>query len=148
MGEDNKRRAPEERVARAADVEEVRAILVEGGVEVSAEEAEELLRHAKEIYSDGMFLSADELEAVAGGEDRDFLTQGYAATVELGSSCWSSDGGCWVMDVSYSNLSDAHCPNCGKLSGFYDKEEALFDHNYRIYYHCHYCRHTLTKDEH
>ena len=43
-----------------------------------------------------------ELAAVSGGADRDFLTQGCAASVEYGSFCWSDDS-CVHWDVTYDN---------------------------------------------
>ena len=48
-------------------------------------------------------LSLDELEAVSGGADRDWLTSGCAATVEPGSWCDSNDM-CHVWDVTYDHI--------------------------------------------
>lgn len=62
--------------------------VVDGQIEV--EKVSHLGEH------DGEALSLDEMEAVAGGaEDRDWLADGCAATVEPGSNCWGTDG--WVL---------------------------------------------------
>ena len=57
-------------------------------------------------------LSLDELEAVSGGSDRNWLTDGCSATVEIGSWCWSDDT-CIRYDVTYDNLPSHHCSKCG-----------------------------------
>ena len=64
--------------------------------------------------ADSSQLSVDELEAVSGGADRNWVTEGCAATVEYGSWCGSNDR-CVVRDVTYSFEPTSHlCPNCGK----------------------------------
>ena len=73
-------------------------------------------------------LDLDELEAISGGADRDWVKDGCAATCEEGSWCWSSDK-CQVWDVTYSNFwvccpdgqkhvysaADGRCIRCGHL---------------------------------
>ena len=59
-------------------------------------------------------LSLDELEAVSGGADRNWVKDGCAATVEPGSRCGSNDA-CWKWDVTYDNAPTTMvCPLCGK----------------------------------
>ena len=85
--------------------EEVRAILAEAGQEATAEEVERIvaeIAHAAE--HDGEGLSLDELDAVAGGGwMRDYREYGCAATVEPGSDCWGTDGGCAALHNTYLN---------------------------------------------
>ena len=47
-------------------------------------------------------LSEDELLAVSGG--RDYPVSGCAATVEFGSSCWGTDGGCASCSASFHKV--------------------------------------------
>ncbi len=58
-------------------------------------------------------LSLDELESVSGGYDRDWLTDGCAATVEPKSWCDSNDS-CIYFDVTYKHEpANVICPKCG-----------------------------------
>ena len=58
-------------------------------------------------------LCLDELDAISGGTDRDWLTEGCAATVEYKSWCDSNDS-CIFFDVTYDHPpSSAKCPICG-----------------------------------
>lgn len=95
--------------------EEVTAILKAGGREkIPAEEVWAQVQ--KRRAEDGMELSLDELEDVAGGgELRDWWEKGCAATVEPGSDCWGTDGGCDFVNITYINL-PVTCPNCGRRS--------------------------------
>ena len=53
-------------------------------------------------------LSTDELDAVSGGvTTRDWQKEGCAATVEAGSDCWGTDGGCLACNISYSGVSES-----------------------------------------
>jgi ribosomal protein S27E len=55
----------------------------------------------------------EELEAVSGGADRDWLTDGCAATVEPKSWCDSNDSCIW-WDVTYDHEpANVICPKCG-----------------------------------
>ena len=84
--------------------EEVTELLKAGGREdVPAQEVWEQVQQRR--AQDGMELSLDELEDVAGG--RDWMKEGCAATVEPGSDCWGTDGGCALCNIEYTNL-----PNC------------------------------------
>lgn len=72
---------------------------------------------------EGKELSLDELDAVAGGvKHRDWLDDGCAATVEYGSDCWRTDGGCTYINIKYSR--EPHktekCPECGGPVFYWD----------------------------
>lgn len=99
------RRELEERVAKAQGTKEAKAILAESGAEMSDEEAELIHTLARQILDPAnRELSLDELQAVAGGvTDRDWDKDGCAATVEDGSSCWFTDGGCVAVNNSYEH---------------------------------------------
>ena len=57
---------------------------------------------------DGKELSMDELDAVSGGvTTRNWQTDGCAATVEAGSDCWGTDGGCLAINISYTGVSES-----------------------------------------
>ena len=93
--------------------EEVTELLKAGGREdVPAQEVWEQVQQRR--AQDGMELSLDELEDVAGG--RDWMQEGCAATVEPGSDCWGTDGGCAVCNIEYTNLPNCNCFKCGRYS--------------------------------
>ena len=98
------------KLIRAKNIEEVRAIL---GPETAEEEINQTWREI-EAHRPAEGLEAvddDELEAVSGGADRDWETEGCSATVEEGSWCGSDDD-CYYWDVTYSNFDP--CPVSGK----------------------------------
>ena len=83
-------------------------------------------------------LSLDELEAVSGGADRNWVTDGCAATVEYGSWCDSNDK-CIVWDVTYEFQPTGHlCPNCGK-NMYQQNSISLGGGKYEDQYRCKYC---------
>ena len=83
-------------------------------------------------------LSLDELEAVSGGADRNWVTDGCAATVEYGSWCDSNDK-CIVWDVTYEFQPTGHlCPNCGK-NMYQQNTISLGGNEYEDQYRCKYC---------
>ena len=90
------------KLIRAKDIEEVRAIL---GPETAEEEINQTWREIEAHRpEDGLEeVDDDELEAVNGGEMRDFDNQGCSATVEEGSHCWSDDA-CKMFEVEYFNV--------------------------------------------
>ena len=93
--------------------EEVTELLKAGGREdVPAEEVWEQVQQRR--AQDGMELNLDELEDVAGG--RDWMQEGCAATVEEGSDCWGTDGGCDLCNIEYTNLPTDICYQCGRKS--------------------------------
>ena len=99
----------------AQSAEEVAALVKADGQEITAEDAGHLWEEIKKCREqDGRQLSLDELESVSGGADRNWVTDGCAATMEYGSWCDSNDK-CIVWDVTYEFQPTGHlCPNCGK----------------------------------
>ena len=113
----------------------------------SADEVEELLAAAdsgasaeqvwKEISESraDQELSLDELEAVSGGEDRDWLVDGCCATVEPGSWCGSNDS-CVLFSVTYEHPPLSHpCDVCGGQT-YLTLHNRFYDH-----YKCLVCGH-------
>ena len=93
--------------------EEVTELLKANGREdLPAQEVWEQVQQRR--AQDGMELSLDELEDVAGG--RDWMQEGCAATVEEGSDCWGTDGGCDLCNIEYTNLPTRTCYQCGRKS--------------------------------
>ena len=110
--------------------EEVTELLKAGGREdVPAQEVWEQVQQRR--AQDGMELSLDELEDVAGG--RDWMQEGCAATVEPGSDCWGTDGGCDLCNIEYTNLPNYNCPKCGRWSAQRTETEG------KAIYVCRYC---------
>ena len=107
----------ESKLLKANSVEDVMAIMKEAGVETSAEEVQKTFEKVKERNeADGKELSLDELDAVAGGvTHRNWIEEGCAATVEPGSDCWGTDGGCTFVNINYGVAEpvDHACPFCG-----------------------------------
>ncbi len=103
------------RLLTAQSAEEAAALVKADGQEITAEDAARLWAEISRMREkdDGKELSLDELEAISGGEDRDWITDGCAATVEEGSDCWSTDR-CHLIPVTYTNLPNTTCPFCGK----------------------------------
>ena len=122
---------------KAASAEEVMEIVRAAGEEITAEEAKKFFETLKKSQAD-QELSLDELEAVSGGADRNWVTDGCAATVEYGSWCGSNDK-CIYWDVTYDfQPTPTHCPNCGKnmyLQNTIKHSSTEFEEQYR----CKYC---------
>ena len=113
----------------AAGAEEIMEIMKAAGEEITAEEAERFYEKVQDKKTDRE-LSLDELEAVAGGEDRDWLRDGCAATVEGGSDCYGTDM-CGLWPVTYEHRPTRHkCSVCGGIlysngstgGGFFEEE--------------------------
>jgi hypothetical protein len=113
----------------AASAEEIMEIMKAAGEEITAEAAAQLFEKAQAKKTDKE-LSLDELEAVAGGEDRDWLRDGCAATVEAGSDCYGTDM-CGLWPVTYEHRPTRHkCSVCGGIlysngstgGGFFEEE--------------------------
>ena len=126
---------------KAASAEEVMEIVRAAGEEITAEEAEHIFKKAQEKKADKE-LSLDELDAVSGGEDRDWVLDGCAATVEYGSHCGSNDM-CYKIDVTYDHEPTSYlCPNCGQHMYLHERE---YTGNlgsgpiYRNWYRCKFC---------
>ena len=109
MEEMEERREMRAKLMRAKDQKEVRALLGSKATEEEIQQVwQEIQRHRP---AEGLeAVDDDELTAVSGGFDRDYPTQGCAATVEEGSHCWSDDK-CNYLDVTYGNYDP--CPNGG-----------------------------------
>ena len=124
----------------AAKSEEKAAELLKAdGQETPPEVAARLWEEIKKgKEQDGRELSLDELEAVSGGADRNWVTDGCAATVEYGSWCGSNDK-CIYWDVTYDFQPTGHlCPNCGK--NMYQQNTIYHgDNQYEDQYRCKYC---------
>ena len=100
------------RLLGAENAEQAADILKEAGQTVTAEKAAQLFEKAQARKKDKE-LSPDELEAVSGGADRDWLKEGCAATVEAGSWCGTNDNCVWI-DVQYDHIPvKDSCPQCG-----------------------------------
>ena len=100
------------KLMKAQSLEEVTELLKEDGQDgTQAEQIWTELTHKRQ--ADGKELSLDELEAVSGGYDRDWATEGCAATVRPGTPCWSNDN-CNIWDVVYTHYpSRFKCAKCG-----------------------------------
>lgn len=116
---------------------EVTELIKSAGQEITAEEAAVLFEKAQE-QKKNKELSVDELEAVSGGADRNWVTDGCAATVEYGSYCGSNDR-CIIWDVTYDFQPTGYlCPNCGK--NMY-KQNTIYHggDKYEDQYRCKFC---------
>lgn len=104
-----------EKLVHAKTMDDVKQILQEHSEDVTLTEP-----LWKEIEHMRQTVSLDELEAVTGGKDRDFIKDGCAATVEPGSSCWGTDA-CDYLNVSYDNKPTVlKCPDCGGVLCYWD----------------------------
>ena len=113
---------------RAQSAEEIAALLAAAGEDASA--ADQIWREISSHRAD-QELSLDELEAVSGGSDRDWITDGCAATVEPDSYCGSSDSClCWDVTYEHEPMSD-RCEMCGT---------PLYIEKNRIYYVIYRCK--------
>ena len=89
-----------EELRNAQSLEEVERLL-KGRRGVDPKRAwEELERHRS---SQAEKLDLNELDAVSGGADRDWVKDGCAATCEFDSWCWSNDR-CLSFDVTYDSF--------------------------------------------
>ena len=121
----------------AASAEEIMEILKAAGEEITAEEAAQFFEKAQAKKTDKE-LSLDELEAVSGGADRNWVTEGCAATVEYGSWCDSTDR-CIYWDVTYDfQPTSMLCPNCGK-NMYLQNTIHLTGLEYENQYRCKFC---------
>ena len=113
----------EKKALKAASAEEVAEIIRAAGEKITDEEAAAFFKTVQERKAEKE-LSLDELDSVSGGEDfslsrwgitfRDYSQEGCAATVEPGSHCWGTDGGCIAVDRVYSHKPIwVKCTDCG-----------------------------------
>ena len=114
------------KLKRAQSLEEVTELLKADGQDVA--QAEKLWKELEDLHEgEDKELSLDELEAVAGGvTHRNWLEKGCSATVEPGSDCWGTDGGCSLCNIKYNHAPTTkdRCPTCGRYV-YYD---GLYEH--------------------
>ena len=124
------------RLLKAQSAGEMAALLKEAGEDEAL--AERLWAElARRREANGKELSPDELDAVSGGYDRDYLKDGCAATVEPGSDCWGTDS-CGVLPVIYINNPTRNiCPNCGRYLCRWKTEKTTWTETY--FYQCPPC---------
>ncbi|MBQ7719018.1 MAG: hypothetical protein IJT56_00410, partial [Clostridia bacterium] len=97
-----------EKLIAAKSVGELEELVRSSDAEIGEDELEHLWEEiGRARDKKDRELSLDELEAVdggffIGGEERDYLTDGCAETVEPGSWCGSNDR-CYCFDVNYRN---------------------------------------------
>ena len=121
----------------AASAEEIMEILKAAGEEITAAEAAQLFEKVQAKKTDRE-LSRDELEAVSGGKDRNWVTDGCAATVDYDSWCGSDDW-CNYWDVTYDfGPTSTLCPNCGK-NMYLQNTIHLGGLEYENQYRCKFC---------
>ena len=132
-----KREGLKKKTLAAASAEEIMEIMAAAGEEITAEAAARLFEKAQ-AKKTGKELSLDEMEAVSGGADRNWVTDGCAATVEYGSRCRSNDR-CIYFDVTYDfQPTSTLCPNCGQnmyLQNTINHSSTEFEEQYR----CKFC---------
>ena len=131
------RKEIEDSLLNAQSSDEVSEILAGAGVQLSDESAKDMFAKIRLLSkTDGAALSENELTTVSGG--RDYLTEGCAATVEPGSDCWETDGGCSTLNNTYEHAPTAHtCYVCGSYMYILrdpGKDEQM------VYYRCTKCR--------
>ena len=104
-----------EKLIAAKSVGELEELVRSSDAEIGEDELEHLWEEiGRARDKKDRELSLDELEAV-GGEERDYLTDGCAGTVEPGSWCGSNDR-CYCFDVNYRNRPVRYCSRCGGIS--------------------------------
>ena len=96
------------KILAAESAEEIAEILKEYGRDPG--DAEKIFREVSANKLEEV--SLDEMEAVAGGADRDFAREGCASTVEPGSWCGSNDE-CVIFSVTYDHPPKFICKRCG-----------------------------------
>lgn len=119
---------------------EAAAMVKADGQQITPEETIHLWEEIKKgREQDGRRLSVEELEAVSGGgEHRNWVTDGCAATVEYGSWCSSNDR-CYNWDVTYEcRPTDTLCPNCGQHMYLHNRI-CLGGSKYDEQYRCKFC---------
>ena len=128
-----------EKLLTADSAEKVAELLKADGQEVEPDDVEKLWTEVtKKRQKDDRELSVDELEAVSGGADRNWVTDGCAATVEYGSWCYSNDR-CISRDVTYDfQPTPTLCPNCGK-NMYLQNTIHLSGLEYENQYRCKFC---------
>lgn len=101
------------KLKNAKSLEEVTELLRANGEDEA--NAEKLWKELETLHmQEDQELSLEELESVAGGRDINWFKEGCSATVEPGSDCWGSDGGCTFCHHIYMEMPNyGPCPLCG-----------------------------------
>ena len=100
------------KLRNAKDIEEVKSILTEAGEKYEPDDIERIWQEIEHHRPDGKRkLDQDEMDAVAGGTDRNWIDDGCAATCDEDSWCWSDDK-CYTFSVTYDEFHEA-CINGG-----------------------------------
>ena len=109
-------------VMNAASAEEIMEFVKAAGEEITAEEAAQLFEKVQARKTERE-LSLDELEAVSGGADRDWLTEG-CANLTTTSYCWTGLDYCDLWDVTYTHEPFAYpCRYCGRDNAMYQASD-------------------------
>ncbi len=118
----------ENQIMEAQSAKEIQKILKEHDLDYDLSQAESIFS-AKQKLSVREEMSEDELSAVSGGaQSRDYATEGCAATVEWGSDCWGTDGGCIAINISYSHKPfNVPCPRCGAYTFYMAEQDKYSD---------------------
>ena len=95
-----------EKLVRAKSLEEVQGLLKDRP-ELDAKRLWDELENHRSAKNEKLDLQ--ELDAISGGADRDWVKDGCAATCEYGSWCWSNDR-CLSFDVTYDHFYET-CPD-------------------------------------
>ena len=122
-----------EKLLNADSEEEVKSLL--GG---STEEKASEIWQEIEAYHGAMGLEKvddDELEAVSGGEDRDWLKEGCSSSAKVGELCFRNDS-CSLWTITYSNFDP--CPN-GGIHEWVEEKRFYEDAHRFIQYRCKKC---------
>lgn len=122
-----------EKLLNADSEEEVKSLL--GG---STEEKASEIWQEIEAYHGAMGLEKvddDELEAVSGGEDRDWLKEGCSSSAKVGELCFRNDS-CSLWTIIYSNFDP--CPS-GGIHEWVEEKRFYEDAHQFIQYRCKKC---------
>ena len=94
------------KLAKANSLQQTKEILKDHS-DINAEQVWKEMEKHRSGRADKLEL--DELDAVSGGADRDWVKDGCAATCEVSSWCWSNDY-CMAWETTYDNFW-ATCPD-------------------------------------
>lgn len=123
-----------EKLLVAESKEEVACLLEKEEItDPTADEVWEQIQEYSQDQTEAAELSMDELEDVVGGgkfprKKRSWYNVGCAATVEIGSNCWGTDGGCVTCNICYDDHPNINCPKCGRQA--YSNNSAANGHIY------------------
>ena len=122
-----------EKLLNADSEKEVKSLLSGSTEEKASEIWQEI-----EAYHGAMGLEKvddDELEAVSGGEDRDWLKEGCSSSAKVGELCFRNDS-CSLWTITYSNFDP--CPS-GGIHEWVEEKRFYEDAHQFIQYRCKKC---------